>query len=223
MSPRRTASACTRGDGPPWYLIAFPSRFCSTWTISPRSAITVGSGPAVTSASASAIAADRLRTATLQAASRSVGSGVVSPRPMREYSSSSAISESMRLAPATARSMNSRPVVVEPLAMAAREQPEEAGDRAQRLAQVVRGDVGEALQLGVRAGQVGLALAQALRSSARRARRRGARSGATRRAATRRTRPARRRSSSGSQFRSCCAGGGEAAAGRVVERPAGGP
>ena len=98
-----------RRPSPWWYLIALPSRFCSTWTISPRSAITIGSGPAVTTAPASAIAAERLRTATLHAPLRSVGSAVVSPRPVREYSSSSAISESMRFAPATARSMNSRP------------------------------------------------------------------------------------------------------------------
>ena len=95
--------------------------------------------------------------------SRSVGSARRSPRPVREYSSSSAISESMRLAPATARSMNSRPSSSSRSRWRRDEQAEEAGDRAQRLAQVVRGDVGEPLELGVGAGEVGLALAQALR------------------------------------------------------------
>ncbi len=108
-APRGVAETCTDGGRSPRYLIALPSRFCSTCTISPRSAMTTGSGPLDTVASASAIAAERLRSATFHAASRSVGSGVVSPRPTREYSSSSAMSASIRLAPPTARSMKSRP------------------------------------------------------------------------------------------------------------------
>ena len=51
--------------------------------------------------------------------------------------------------------MNSRALVVEAIAVLALEQRDEPRDRAQRLGQVVRGDVGEGLEVGVGALELG--------------------------------------------------------------------
>ena len=51
--------------------------------------------------------------------------------------------------------MNSRALVVEPSAVLALEQRDEPRHRAQRLGQVVRGDVGEGLEVGVGALELG--------------------------------------------------------------------
>ena len=72
-------------------------------------------------------------------------------RPTREKASRSLISCCIRLAPSTAKSMYWSAALVELALVALLEQLAEARHLAQRLLQVVRGDVGELLELGVRA------------------------------------------------------------------------
>ena len=66
----------------------------------------------------------------------------------------------MRAAPSTAKSMNVVGVGVELAVVAAAQQLQVAGDHAQRLGEVVRGDVGELLELGVGALELARAVLQ---------------------------------------------------------------
>ena len=72
-----------------------------------------------------------------------------STRPTREKASRSLISACMRLAPSTAKAMYCSPRSSSWPAVAVLEQLAEARHLAQRLLEVVRGDVGELLELGV--------------------------------------------------------------------------
>ena len=65
------------------------------------------------------------------------------------------MSSCMRRAPSTAKPMNSSASCVELAPVAPRQELRVAGHHAQRLLQVVRGHVGELLQLAVGARQLG--------------------------------------------------------------------
>ena len=102
--------------------------------------------------------------------------------PTRENASRSLMRICMRLAPSTAKWMYCSPRSSSWPAVAALEHLAEARDLAQRLLQVVRGDVGELLELGVRALEVGGLGAQLLlRLPGRRAARAMIRRASTRR------------------------------------------
>ena len=106
-------------------------------------------------APASSIGRRRLRQgASPQASSRSTGRAASPSRPTRENASRSLISCCIRLAPSTANSMYWSARVVELAAVAALQELQKLRHLAQRLLQVVGGDVGELLQLGVGAAQI---------------------------------------------------------------------
>ena len=113
-------------------------------------------------------------------------------RPTRENSSRSLISSCIRRAPSTANSMYGRRARRAAL-VAALQHLGEARDLAQRLLEVVRGDVGELLELLVGALQLARLArsARARRRAARRPRRRSGRASRRRRGRARRSRAAR--------------------------------
>ncbi len=81
-------------------------------------------------------------------------------RPTRENASRSLIRSCIRRAPSTAKPMYWSARASSSPAVALLQQLAEGGDLAQRLLEIVRGDVGELLELGVGAPQVGLGVAQ---------------------------------------------------------------
>ena len=112
------------------------------------------------------------------------GSTAASTRPTREKASRSLMSSCMRLAPSTAKAMYWSARSSSWPAVAPLQQLAEARHLAQRLLQVVRGDVGELLELGVGALQLlGLLVERCWSASLQRgrARRRSARASSRRR------------------------------------------
>ena len=130
-------------------LIALPRRFWNTrcsWPGSPRS---VGRSPTSTTAPRSATAVSRSRSAAATSVARGDALQAQVGRPGARIEQQvvdhplHALDAVDRVGDELARA------VVQAVAVLALEQRDEARDRAQRLGEVVRGDVGEGLEVGV--------------------------------------------------------------------------
>ena len=156
-SPSRTAESSARGAASPRNLIAFPIRFWNTTRSSDASPMTVGSSPSTTiSAPLSSITRPRSARTRSTSAAQSTAVCGCSIRPTRENASRSLMRSCMRCAPSTAKPMYWSARASSSPAVALLEQLAERRDLAQRLLQVVGGDVRELLELLVGAPQVGL-------------------------------------------------------------------
>ena len=148
----RAALSATTGGASPRNFSALTSRFWNTRASSPSTPRTVGSGPTSTRAPAASICGARVSSRPSITRRRSTGSrrrgAAPDPRQVEQP-----VDEPGAVGGRRAQ------VGDDLLALgvdAALEQRGELGDGHERLAQVVRGDVGEALELGVRAAQLGL-------------------------------------------------------------------
>ena len=144
----------TCGSSPRVNLTALPTRLVNTRHRFERSASTTGSEPTRTRAPVASIAPASASSAWSTTSSDGSGSASRSPRPAREYSSRSRISVRACCVAPRIPSMRSEPSAPERLA--ALQQLGVHRDRRQRRLQVVRGDRGELLELGVGARELGV-------------------------------------------------------------------